>query len=186
MKTKFTNKSFLVLALAFFISFSIFGSNSSERKLGVGLSIGHELSRYNSYNEHLVLTMIDKNLKFELQTMLFNDSDSSNGISDSPHSLFLGDISFGLYSVDSLRNDFNIYYGAKLGVIFSMESSSSRDDNDIRLIYISPVLGGEYFFIPNFSISVEAALKLMIEDNEEGSNKHYFNTLTSLLLKFYF
>jgi hypothetical protein len=64
---------------------------------------------------------------------------------------------------------FNLLYGLRLGI----------SSNDIEVI--APTLGGEYYFIKNFSIGSEIQLKGLISENDVA-----ILTNSSVIVRFYF
>lgn len=191
-------KYFSILIFSLFLSLSIFAEENSQNKFGIGFSMEYDYFStipfsqelyYTNSPYHILLTSINNGLKYELQTSIFKGSRSSG---DYSQSFLIGDFSFGLYLVNSLRNDFNLYYGGKLGLVFSSQSSDGINDNesdtDLVNTYITPIIGGEFFLAPNFSISGEIGLKINVLDNdgEESDSEYYITTTSSILIKWYF
>ena len=78
-------------------------------------------------------------------------------------------VGVGIFGKKNLPK-FNVLYGSR----FEFLSSDA-------LIVIAPAIGGEYYFIRNFSIGTEIQLRILQVDGDWGA---YSNT--SVLMRFYF
>ena len=202
-------KSFLILIFTVLLSFNIWATSESESKLGVGFSMDFDYTSefkvfINSQDnnpfkfgsgQHLLLTSINSNLKLDFKAMLFHSYYSRSGLgNESSSNMLLMDIAIGIYYMNNITRDFNIYYGSKVGTVFALSSSDSdlddrvesNDENDIISIYFIPTMGAEYFFNSNLSISGEIGLKINILDDDSEKSMYYLSTLSSLLIKWYF
>jgi len=179
---------FIIIIIS--MSFSIFGNN----KYAFGLVSDYtpfESTRHSSLVkdgslDRLLFTIINNNLKLEAQGMISWEKESDN---NSDSSFLIGDISFGAYIQNYLSRKFQLYYGAKLGFIFTTRDSSNNygnnNDKDLLSYSFTPAFGSEYFIIPNLSLSAEIGLKLVIMDYENDLSEYFVFTRASLLIKWY-
>jgi hypothetical protein len=181
-------KYFLSIILILFLSANIFAEENfekqnSQEKFGIGVVMNYDQSYTPSYHllnsqYQVLLTKNSRNIRFELRASILRRSRSDSD------STLLGDISLGLYTSNSLKNNFDIYYGGKLGFISGKSSSSSLD---LVSTHITPIIGAEYFFNSNFSVSGEIGLKINILDHDSSdSSEYYIVTTSSILIKWYF
>ena len=198
-------KLFFILTLTLLVSFSIFAKdhvqqNDLNGKIGVGFAMDYDYQLNSSYDEdynshynfftsfpyHLLVTVPNGNTRFEIQTAIISGH-KSNSSSDFSSSGIIADFSLGFYFLNPLVNNVSIYVGAKVGSVFQLSSNDNDSDGDIVSTYLTPTVGGEYFFIPNFSISGEVSFKVnILNDDNDDLSVYYLSTLSSLLVKWYF
>jgi hypothetical protein len=152
----------LIASIIVFSSSSIFGqeNDSTRIKFGLGASLFNltELTYENLSTNSIYLT-IDFGSKFRVEpTIGFALSD---GLSH--YSIGIG--AFGKKTISK----FNFLYGLRLGF----------GDSERR--YIAPTIGGEYYFIKNFSIGSEVQIR-----GSKDSGDWILLTNSTILIRFYF
>ena len=159
MKTRIASLTFLMTLFSFT---SILGqeNDSTKIKFGLGASLFNmtESTYENQATSSIYLTM-DLGSKFRLEpTIGFAFADGLNHYS------------FGIGAFCKKKiSKFNLLYGLRIGF-----GSSER-------LFAAPAIGGEYYFIKNFSIGSEVQLR--------GSNYRgdwILMTNSSVLIRFYF
>lgn len=78
-------------------------------------------------------------------------------------------IGVGVFKRKAISN-FNLLYGLRLGM-----------SNNCETTFIAPTIGGEYFFIKNFSIGSEVQLRRLFNDGDVLTT-----TNSNVLVRFYF
>ena len=107
-----------------------------------------------------IYTTFDINDKFRLEPTLGLEISSSN----IEYSIELG--TFGKKTISK----FNFLYGLRLGF------------NSAETVIIAPAVGGEYYFIKNFSIGSEIQLRGLMLNN----NNWFVVTNSSVIIRYYF
>ncbi len=128
--------------------------------------------------DKFIFTVINDNLKFEIQTMFSLETESDS-------SFLLGDTSFAAYIQNFSDRNISFYYGTKLGFIFTSRNNSGDTSHNLLSYYLTPIFGAEYFIVSNFSISGDLGLKLSVSKIEENKDKYYIFTTASFLIKWY-
>ena len=162
-----TKKGIVSLALFLMILLttqSLFGqeNENNDSKFGLGVSL-FNLSEfeadYNSYPINTIFMTIDIGSKFRLEpTVGFL-------LADGFHQYSIGLGGFGRKSISK----FNLLYGLRLGL----------NSNETKII--APTIGGEYYFIKQFSIGGEVQLKGRVVDGDWAAM-----TNSSVIVRFYF
>lgn len=92
---------------------------------------------------------------------------------------------FGIIS----RGDYQFYYGARAGflvrVIKSQDEGDSFDRWTQRRGYVTPVIGGEYYFSPYFSLGGEARLIFSSYDEDDDGKQSYAASEVAVMIRFY-
>ena len=137
-------------------------NENTGSKFGLGVSLfnfteymyGHDLETFSS-----IFITIDLSSNFRLEPLFgFSLSDGSG-----EYSLGIG--AFGKKPMSK----FNILYGLRLGY------------NGFETIIVAPTIGGEYYFIKNFSIGCEVQIRGLIFEGDWA-----VITNTPVLFRFYF
>jgi hypothetical protein len=79
----------------------------------------------------------------------------------------------GAFYVNRLAPTADMYLGGRLLLNFASESAGAADDSDTDL-FIAAALGGEYYFVPKFSIGLEAQLGLYQTGDINGDASGFF------------
>lgn len=162
MKKRITTLTLIFTAL--FSTLSLFGqeSENSDPKFGLGANF-FNLAEYSNDFDYVpansIYMTINIGKKFRLEPMF------GFAFYDKTKQYSIGIGGFGRKSISK----FNLLYGLRLGYI----SSGS--------IIMSPTVGGEYYFIKNFSIGTEVQLRTIFDDNE-----FLFLSNTAVIFRFYF
>jgi hypothetical protein len=86
------------------------------------------------------------------------------------------------------RGDYQFYYGARGGLLVYVHKSQDEGGGFERFTkrrkYLTPVIGGEYYFAPYFSLGGEARLVFSNYDEEEA-DMSYFATEIAVMIRFY-
>lgn len=157
MKNKIVLMAFL-LVVAFTVSY---GQDNERSKFGLGAAL-FNFSDFafetGASPANTVYCTMNLSNSFRLEpNIAFVQSDGLDYVS-------LGIGVFGKKTVSK----FDLLYGARFGL------------NSNETFFLAPTVGGEYYFIKNFSIGSEVSLKALIN---EGSAIY---TSTSFLVRFYF
>ena len=159
MKIKIT---LLTLFMSIMTINPIFGQekDSTNHKFGLGASL-FNLTEYTFESQSIssIYVTIDLSSKFRIEPTL------GFSLSDGLSHYLLG---VGVFGKKPIQN-FNLLYGLRLGIGSS------------EIFFVAPTIGGEYYFIKNFSIGTEVQLR--------GSSNHGDFTLltnSSVILRFYF
>jgi hypothetical protein len=92
---------------------------------------------------------------------------------------------FGLIT----RGDYQFYYGARAG--FLVRVIKSQDEGDSfstwtqRRGYLTPAIGGEYYFSPYFSLGGEARLVFSSFDEDEEARQSFMASEIAVMIRFY-
>jgi len=182
-------KYFLILITAVTLSFNLF----SNSEFGVGFSVENNFTTNGGNGiiappNHVLLSSNSNNIKTDVGLMILNVNSSKDDGDTSSTTL---DLFAGFYYLSKVDKSLSIYYGAKFGLMGSKKSSSYKDgsnESSIQFFYITPTLGGEYFFVPNFSISGEIGLRVYFDDRYDDENYTSFHLMSAytLLVKWYF
>ncbi len=163
-KTKTTFSIFVFLCFLLTQPLLAQENENNGSKFGFGVHL-FDIVDHNYFNDssplNSVLMTIDFNDKIRLEPSVgFSVSDGFDQYS----------IGIGIFGKKPKQN-FNILYGLRLGY-YSNETT--------KIAVISPTLGGEYFFIENFSIGCEVQLSNVLNDGD-------FSILTSssVIVRFY-
>jgi hypothetical protein len=163
MKTDFKIRiALLTFLMTMFSSFAIFGqeNDSTRLKFGLGASLLNltEYAYENQSPSSIYLT-IDIGSKLRLEPSI------GFALSDGFSNYCIG---IGVFR-KKMISKFNLLYGARLGFGSS------------EILFIAPSIGGEYYFIKNFSLGSEVQLRGSID-----SGDWVVLTNASVLIRFYF
>lgn len=153
-----------LIVITFFTTQSSFGQEleNTNSKFGLGVALFNitefEYDFDNSKSSSIYMT-IDIGSKFRLEPTI------GFALSDGFKQYSIGIGAFGKKPI----SQFNILYGLRLG----MNSSETK--------IIAPTVGGEYYFIKNFSIGSEVQLRGLNNDGEWA-----VFTNSSVIVRFYF
>lgn len=179
------------------------GENNQPKLIGFGLHVEqfklNDLSDLPSapVNKLVITINPTKNFRLEPEFGFKYGSEDKGKLKRTSIAFGLG--AFGMVQ----RNKVNIYGGLRYeyGLISREEKgySSSSSNNNISTnnytrVIVGPALGGEYFFVDNFSIGGEisllyTSLNKTIDPKPSGyedNNSSYFSTNTGLFCRFYF
>ena len=133
-------------------------NDSANSKFGLGVSL-FNINEYAIDQANSIYFTINIGSKFRLEPKVgFVFSDGFEQYS----------IGIGAFGIKPISK-FNTLYGLRLGI--------STDET----ILISPTVGGEYYFIKNFSIGSEVQLQGLFNDGDFG-----VLTNASVIIRFYF
>ena len=164
MKNLRTKNTLFVLLLILLINQNTTGQENENTgsKFGLGVSLFNFTEYIYEYDYEIfssIFMTIDLGSNFRLEP-LFGFS-LSNGYEE--YSLGIG--AFGKKPMSK----FNILYGLRLGF------------NSIETIIVAPTIGGEYYFIKNFSIGCEVQIRGLFFEGDWA-----VVTNTPVLFRFYF
>jgi hypothetical protein len=99
--------------------------------------------------------------------ILTNDPDGDDNNSSN---ITLG---IGAFWVKQLAATADLYAGARLKLNFASQETPVGDESDTDLV-LAGALGGEYFFMPKFSLGLEAQLGLYQRGDVSGDDSGFF------------
>jgi hypothetical protein len=174
MKTRIT--SLILVLMTLLLTQSLFGQDNEiiNPKFGLGVSLfnlsGAE-SETLEYGNSIYFT-INIGSKFRLEPTVGYISEIGD---EAKYSIEIG--GFGRKSI----SNFNILYGLRIGLMFRSRLTNYYSPYIEEAKIIAPTLGGEYYFIKNFSIGSEVQLKFKLEDEYRS-----VYTKSSVIVRFYF
>jgi hypothetical protein len=81
----------------------------------------------------------------------------------------------GLFVTQKVAPAVNIYGGGRLKLNFASFDNGATDDSGTDFI-LAAAAGGEYFFVPKFSIGLEGQLGFYSQSETSGDNSGFFTT----------
>ena len=173
----------ILLSFVFLIAATSVQSQSTDhkRKYGFGLTLS-EVSKLNTTIDSrlptqtiLIPIRLTNKIRIEPEIgFLQFKRESSDENSKSQLTERIKQLGVGICQLTS-QNSFEFYYGARFGYISYSSKDEyvsgnfiDRDEESGSGFYISPVLGGEYYFSKHFSVGGEVQLKYSDLDFEEG------------------
>jgi len=165
MKTNFTSVALLIMLVR--ISKNVFGQEEEKygTKFGFGVSL-FNLADYTYTNDNeavqSILMTIDAGKYFRIEPTIGFVRLHRNGFYV---------LRLGLFGKQT-KSKYNLLYGVRLG----------KNSEDIY--EIAPTLGGEYYFIKNFSVGSEVQIK-SIYDNDIYPAQWGVMTNASIIVRFY-
>jgi hypothetical protein len=100
----------------------------------------------------------------------FFTSDVSGGVDRSDFTLGIG-----AFFLNPLAPQLDLYAGGRLKLNFASIDSPAGDDSDTDL-FLAAALGGEYFFVPKFSLGLEAQAGLYTLGDVSGNSDGFFTS----------
>jgi hypothetical protein len=86
----------------------------------------------------------------------------------------------GAFFVNPVAQQVDMYAGGRLKLNFASTDTPGGDDSDTDLI-IAAALGGEYYFVPKFSLGLEAQLGRYQHGDVRGDDSGFFTTGVAFL-----
>lgn len=104
-----------------------------------------------------------------------------------PNEVDRSDITLGIgaFFVNHLAPQVDMYVGGRLKLNFANVDTAAGDDSDTDLI-LAAALGGEYFFVPKFSLGLEAQLGIYDFGDASGDISGFYTSGLAFLRVYIF
>ncbi len=184
-------------------------NENKSNRFGIGISIINinddmGLATYDGIgNAPVINLIIDTSPSFRIEPEIgyfvynFERKESEHEFESTLKTLRLG---VGLFVKKAKSDKFNLYYGVRTGILnTSLESKdnfpyiSGTNEESSNGFYISPTVGGEYFFSDHFSMGGEAQFmysSTSFESDDDYSDEEVTISTTStkaiIYVRFYF
>jgi hypothetical protein len=86
----------------------------------------------------------------------------------------------GAFAVNRLAPQVDMYFGGRLKLNFAKSDGPTVDDSDTDL-FLAAAVGGEYYFVPKFSLGLEAQLGLYSHGDVRGDDSGLFTSGVAFL-----
>lgn len=160
--------AFVVAALALALPGAAQEQQQTRTNIGLGVSVNPEAALSPTYELYLPIG-IGPSLRVEPSIGIFTQDADGADRSD----LTLGVGVFALRSAGSAPLD--MYFGGRLKLNFASEDNGIDDDSGTD-ISLAAALGGEYYFVPKFSIGLEGQLGFYSLSDVGGDLSGFFTT----------
>lgn len=199
MKTKLS-----ILVLATLVGISLASGQETKGKIGIGVSL-NPIAILGSGSTSIFLLpvglsniyipiMAGPSFRIEPEAGIFTIStETTLGSSSEKSSTTLLRLGIGLFYVHSSESSFNSYFGPRIGILSTSETSSTTGNSETKTsetdFFIGFCIGSEYLFSPHFSIGAEAQLNYISFGNPEytpsQSSERTMNCFTNNALIFF-
>jgi len=155
--------AFVVAALALALPAA---AQQTQTRTNIGLGVSLNLDLNSPTVEVYAPIGVGPNLRVE--PSLGIRTVDGDGFSESD--LTLG---VGVFALKGTATDFNMYFGGRLKLNFASEDNGVTDDSGVDLS-LAGALGGEYFFMPKFSLGLEGQLGFYSASEVSGDASGFF------------
>ncbi len=205
-------KKLLIVTLLFFliVSTNVYSqstTNNYQTRIGLGITYTYYKESFiYIINEGILIPTIfipikvSPKFRIEPEIGFYRISDHySDKYSNHKTTEKIFQIGVGLCPVVT-KNSFDFYFGSRIGYLYISLSDEyisnaylDKDKGSAKGFYISPVLGGEYYFSKHFSLGGEVQVKysrynLEEKENSDKSNSTFskFLTYSTVIIRIYF
>ena len=179
--------SSIILLILLTLSMPVHAQNETKVGLGVGLNtsalIGAitEGAFVSSTGIYLPISM-PPTIRFEPNVAFARTVSKNDTAKESDAAIQVG---VGLFTMQSVNNATQIYFGVRAGAAFNQSKNSFGPNSTTRSktdFFVGPAFGGEYFFSDNFSLGAEAQLVMVFfgsydDDSEVSTNLLFTNSI---------
>lgn len=196
-------KSIKAILLILFMAFTMLNAQETNENKSTRVGIGVSLFNVNDLLEFIVSKGVGQTAVFyltfdtspgfriepEFGYSVYNIEEKNNGYT-AESTLKILRLGTGLFAKNAKNNQYHIYYGIRLGYLYNSEESKYRHEYDSGTdkesssgFYLSPALGGEYFFSDYFSMSGETQLMYSSSSFEDSDDPNEEITVSSVSVK---